>query len=131
MLKIILSRSARSARQIPHFDLARPKNPVKEPYYCIKHSRICQPTTEALKFIIRYSYDTIRRLKAFDKIRKSASIKIIQGDTRYIDLDTNIDGIFTAPPYAGLIDYHEQHRYAYELFGDLKRYDDKETEPNF
>jgi DNA modification methylase len=23
----------------------------------------------------------------------------------------------TSPPYPGLIDYHEQHRYAYELFG--------------
>ena len=24
-------------------------------------------------------------------------------------------GIVTSPPYPGLIDYHEQHRYAYEL----------------
>jgi acyl-CoA hydrolase len=27
------------------------------------------------------------------------------------------DGILTSPPYPGLIDYHEQHRYAYELLG--------------
>ena len=27
------------------------------------------------------------------------------------------DGIITSPPYPGLIDYHEQHRYAYELLG--------------
>ena len=27
------------------------------------------------------------------------------------------DGIVTSPPYPGLIDYHEQHRYAYELLG--------------
>ena len=26
------------------------------------------------------------------------------------------DAILTSPPYPGLIDYHEQHRYAYELF---------------
>ena len=26
-------------------------------------------------------------------------------------------GIITSPPYPGLIDYHEQHRYAYELLG--------------
>jgi hypothetical protein len=25
------------------------------------------------------------------------------------------DGIITSPPYPGLIDYHEQHRYSYEL----------------
>ena len=25
--------------------------------------------------------------------------------------------MITSPPYPGLIDYHEQHRYAYELLG--------------
>jgi hypothetical protein len=28
-----------------------------------------------------------------------------------------IDGVITSPPYVGLIDYHEQHVYAYHLFG--------------
>src|SRR5262249_57419862 len=27
------------------------------------------------------------------------------------------EAILTSPPYPGLIDYHEQHRYAYELLG--------------
>jgi DNA modification methylase len=36
-----------------------------------------------------------------------------------------IDGIFTSPPYLGLINYHEQHRYAYELF-DFKEYLEEE-----
>ena len=27
------------------------------------------------------------------------------------------DAVITSPPYPGLIDYHEQHRYAYELLG--------------
>ena len=27
------------------------------------------------------------------------------------------DGVVSSPPYPGLIDYHEQHRYAYELLG--------------
>jgi DNA modification methylase len=82
---------------------------------------------EALKFIERYSIDTIRRLKEFDKIRTDAFIKIIQGDARSVELpeDLKIDGVFTSPPYVGLIDYHEQHRYAYELF-DLPRYDELE-----
>jgi DNA modification methylase len=30
-------------------------------------------------------------------------------------------GIITSPPYPGLIDYHEQHRYAYELLGLVDR----------
>ncbi len=34
-------------------------------------------------------------------------------------------GIFSSPPYVGLIDYHEQHAYAYELFG-LERQDEQE-----
>jgi hypothetical protein len=33
--------------------------------------------------------------------------------------------IFTSPPYLGLIDYHEQHKYAYELLG-LKNNEQKE-----
>lgn len=130
ILKVILSRAARSARLITHYDLARPKKPVRETYWCIKHNRYCQPIDEALKFINRYSWDTIERLKEFDKLRTDASIKIIQGDARTIKLpeDLRIDGIFTSPPYVGLIDYHEQHRYAYELFG-FPRQDELEIGP--
>ena len=124
LLKIILSRATRSARLIPHYDLARPKKPIREKYYCIKHRRICEPINEAMKFINRYSWDTIRRLKEFDKLRTGAKIKIIQGDSREINFSKvkgykggKFDGIFTSPPYVGLIDYHDQHRYAYELFG--------------
>ncbi len=118
VLMIILSRAARSARLIPHYDLARPKKPVRETYWCIKHKRFCEPVKEAFKFINRYSRDTIRRLKEFDKLRTDAFVKIIQGDARSVKLPENIkiNGIFTSPPYIGLIDYHEQHRYAYELF---------------
>ena len=130
ILKIILSRSARSARLIPHYDLARPKKPVRETYWCIKHKRDCTPIDEVLKFVNRYSYDSIRRIKEFDKLRTDAFIKIYQGDGRKIRLpdNTKIDGIFTSPPYVGVIDYHEQHRYAYELF-DFLRLDDLEIGP--
>ncbi len=127
VLKVILSRSARSARLIPHYDLARPKKAVRETYWCIKHKRYCGPVNEAFKFINRYSWDTIKRLKEFDKLRTDAFIKIIHGDARTVKLseDLKIDGIFTSPPYVGLIDYHEQHRYAYELF-DFPRYEEQE-----
>lgn len=124
ILKIILSRATRSARLIPHYDLARPKKPVREKYYCIKHHRTCEPINEAMKFINRYSWDTIKRIKEFDKLRTNATMKIIQGDSREVDFNkvegfkgSRFDGIFTSPPYVGLIDYHDQHRYAYELFG--------------
>lgn len=130
VLKIILSRSARSARLIPHYDLARPKKAVRDTYWCIKHNRYCKPTDEAFKFLNRYSYDTIKRLKDFDKIRTNAFIKIISGDARRVKLPKNLklNGIFTSPPYVGVIDYHEQHKYAYELF-DFLRQDELEIGP--
>ncbi len=130
VLKIILSRSARSARLIAHYDLARPKKAVRDTYWCIKHNRYCKPIDEAFKFINRYSYDTIKRLKEFDKLRTSAFIKIIPGDARKVNLPKNLklNGIFTSPPYVGVIDYHEQHRYAYELF-DFLRQDELEIGP--
>ena len=127
VLTVILSRAARSARLVPHYELARPKAPVKGKYWCIKHKRYCTPIQEAYKFIRRYSLDTIERLKAFDKIRTDAFVEIIQGDARTVKLpeDLQIDGVFTSPPYIGMIDYHEQHRYAYELF-NFPRFDDLE-----
>jgi len=124
LLRIILSRATRSARLITHYDLARPSKPIRESYYCIKHRRTCQPIDEAMKFINRYSWDTINRIKQFDKLRTDATIKIIQDDSRNVDFAKvpgyrggKFDGVFTSPPYVGLIDYHDQHRYAYELFG--------------
>jgi hypothetical protein len=32
-----------------------------------------------------------------------------------VALAGRFDALITSPPYPGLIDYHEQHRYAYEL----------------
>jgi len=118
ILKIILSRAARSARQIPHYDLARPKKPVTEKYWCIKHKQYCYPIDNAIKFINRYSWDTIKRIKEFNKLRTNAKMILVQGDARNIKLPIKkeVDGIFTSPPYLGLIDYHDQHRYAYDLF---------------
>ena len=35
--------------------------------------------------------------------------------------EQKIKGIFSSPPYVGMIDYHEQHAYAYDLFGFDRR----------
>lgn len=127
ILKIILSRAARSARQVPHYDLARPTKPVKTKYWCIKHKRYCFPIDNAIKFINRYSWDTIQRIKEFNKLRTNAEITLLQGDARVtkLPIEKKIDGIFTSPPYLGLIDYHDQHRYAYDLF-NFKEYPESE-----
>jgi hypothetical protein len=115
--RVILSRSARSARQTTHFDLDFPRTPQLEPYWCHKHSRTCRPVDEAIKFLRRYTLDTIRRLRDFSMIRTSAAVAVLHADAREVDLPLRATGMITSPPYPGLIDYHEQHRYAYDLLG--------------
>jgi len=112
---IILSRAARSARRTTHFDLDFPRQPVTEPYWCHKHKRTCKPVDEAMKFLRRYTDDTVRRIREFAAIRSEQSVEVIHGDARIVDLPLEPSGVITSPPYPGLIDYHEQHRYSYEL----------------
>ena len=115
--RVILSRSARSARRTTHFDLDFPRSPQIEPYWCYKHRRTCRPVDEALKFLRRYTLDTIRRLREFSSLRTRAATAVVHGDSRVVELPLRVTGVITSPPYPGLIDYHEQHRYAYELLG--------------
>lgn len=128
---IILSRTIRSCRATTHYDLATLKEPQFSTYYCHKHKKICKPIFSIKKMFNRYAYDTLRRLKEFEKLRTNAQFSIIPGDSRDVNIPRSIkkpqfrelvkkkqiDGIFTSPPYVGQIDYHEQHAYAYDLFG--------------
>ena len=112
--RLVLSRAARSARLTTHFDLDFPKRPVTVPYECYKHGRMCSPTTTALKFLLRYSRDSLARVAEFAQLSTDATIKLVHGDSRTVQFP-QVDGVITSPPYVGLIDYHEQHRYAYEI----------------
>jgi len=113
--RIILSRSARSARLTTHFDLDFPRTPTRDPYHCHKHKKTCRPVDEAAKFLSRYTLDTIRRLRSFAPLQTPMSVDVLHEDSRFVELPTPVSGVITSPPYPGLIDYHEQHRYAYEL----------------
>jgi hypothetical protein len=116
VLRVVLARAARSARRTTHFDLDFPREPQLEPYWCHRHRRECRPVETADQFLRRYTLDTLARLKAFAHVRtRSCRARVIHGDIREVELPTSLDGIITSPPYPGLIDYHEQHRYAYEL----------------
>lgn len=146
LMRIILSRTARSCRATTHSDLATLKEPQVGPYYCTKHKKICVPTNTTIMHLKRYTYDSIVRTKAFSKLKKEYKFAIIHGDSRNTDIlyeiktknapfytilkNKKIDGVFTSPPYVGQIDYHEQHAYAYELF-NIKRFDDLEIGPLF
>ena len=118
VLRIVLARAARSARRTAHFDLDLPRAPQLEPYWCHKHRRECRPVETASQFLGRYTLDTLARLKEFAQVRaRGRMARVIHADVREERLSGRFDGIATSPPYPGLIDYHEQHRYAYELLG--------------
>ena len=143
-LALILSRTIRSCRATTHADLGTLKEPVTETYYCKKHGKICKPLFSILSWWQRYSQDTIKRIKQFDTLRTNTFQRCIVGDSRSINIieelknkfpkfsklieNNKISGIFSSPPYVGLIDYHEQHAYAYDLFG-FERKDKLEIGP--
>jgi len=146
LLKVLLSRTIRSCRLIYHYELATPSKPVTEPYVCYKHKgKICTPVTTILPRLSFYSKDTIRRITEFSKLRRDGCEAIVlEDDSRSVNLPERVGdvlkrdwyrqqigngvGVFTSPPYLGQIDYHEQHRYAYELFG-FQRRDSSEIGP--
>ncbi len=146
VITIILSRTIRSCRATTHADLATLREPVTQTYYCRKHGKICKPLFSIFSWWVRYSKDTVKRLYEFNKLRSNTFQYCLQGDARNIDLISNLEkknaqfseltksqkikGIFSSPPYVGLIDYHEQHAYAYDLFG-FKRNDELEIGPLF
>ncbi len=118
VMRVVLARAARSARRAAHFDLDLPREPQLGPYWCHKHRRECRPVETAAQFLRRYTIDTLVRLKEFGHVRsRGRTATVIHGDVREERLSGPFDGILTSPPYPGLIDYHEQHRYAYELLG--------------
>ncbi|MDR0972512.1 MAG: site-specific DNA-methyltransferase [Prevotellaceae bacterium] len=146
LVSVILSRTIRSCRATTHADLATLIEPVTTTYYCHKHGKICKPLFSILKWWESYTKDTIKRIAAFEDLRTTTFQYCITGDSRTIDILTElhikypslerlvrtqkIRGIFSSPPYVGLIDYHEQHAYAYDLFG-FERNDDLEIGPLF
>jgi len=144
ILAVILSRTIRSCRATTHSDLATLKEPQLTTYYCWKHKKICKPLFSIKSWFNRYAVDTVYRLKTFAELKTGAHYSIIPADSRTVDIfkevkkrnkrfyeilkKQKIQGIFTSPPYVGQIDYHEQHAYAYDLFG-FKRNDKLEIGP--
>jgi hypothetical protein len=133
ILAVLLSRTIRSCRATTHSDLATLKEPQITTYYCWKHKKICKPIFSIKAWFDRYATDTLTRLKFFEKLQSGSQYTIIPADSRVVDIfqevkkrnkklseileKQKIRGIFSSPPYVGQIDYHEQHAYAYDLFG--------------
>lgn len=99
-----------------------------------------------MKWWKTYSKDTLSRLLLFDRLRTNTFQICVTGDSRNVPIfeevkkrhvefgklleKQKIKGIFSSPPYVGLIDYHEQHAYAYDLFW-FDRKDELEIGPLF
>jgi len=146
ILFVILSRTMRSCRATTHADLATLIEPITTTYYCGKHGKICKPIFSILKWWKTYTNDTVKRILEFDKLRTNSEQICLVGDSRNLDIFNEIEkinpsfgkkikkqkitGIFSSPPYIGLIDYHEQHAYAYDLF-KFHRNDELEIGPLF
>lgn len=144
VLAVILSRTIRSCRATTHSDLATLKEPQLTTYYCWKHKKICKPLFSIKEWFDRYAIDTVYRLKTFSKLKTNSYYAVFPADSRTVDIfkevekrnkkfheilkKQKINGIFTSPPYVGQIDYHEQHAYAYDLFG-FERRDELEIGP--
>lgn len=144
VLAVILSRTIRSCRATTHSDLATLKDPQITTYYCWKHKKICKPLFSIKYWFNRYAKDTIARIKEFQQLKRKSYWATITGDSRTVDIykeikvrsknlatifeKQKIKGIFSSPPYVGQIDYHEQHAYAYDLFG-FERKDELEIGP--
>ncbi|TQR27313.1 DNA methyltransferase [Campylobacter sp. MIT 97-5078] len=141
ILCVILSRTARSCRATTHSDLATLLEPITTTYYCKKHGRICKPLFSIAKWWKSYAKDTLKRLEEFGALRSDTTQICLNADSTNVDIinfvqkqdkafaqlikSQKIAGIFSSPPYVGLIDYHEQHAYAYDIFG-LPRKDNLE-----
>jgi hypothetical protein len=146
ILAVVFSRTVRSCRATAHADLGTLKDPVLTAYYCKKHGKICRPVFSVLGRWKRYGTDTLLRLQEFDRLRTDTYYMCLSGDSRKINIfkeigkknplfaeilsKQKIRGIFSSPPYVGLINYHEQHAYAYEIFG-FERKDESEIGPLF
>ena len=118
VLRVVLSRAARSARRAAHFDLEAPRVPQTGEYWCHKHKRTCRPIETAVGFLRRYTLDTLTRVEQFAAVRDDErGASVLHGDSCHLAYTSSFDAVLTSPPYPGLIDYHEQHQYAYELLG--------------
>jgi DNA modification methylase len=144
ILAVILSRTIRSCRATTHSDLATLKEPQLTTYYCWKHKKICKPLFSIKSWFDRYAIDTVYRLKTFARLKQNGHYAVLPADSRTANIFKEVEkrnkkfyevlrrqkiaGIFTSPPYVGQIDYHEQHAYAYDLFG-FERRDELEIGP--
>ena len=128
-MRVVLARAARSAahESLRHRLSARSADeavPLPQAPQGLPPRRGRPPVS------LRYTKDTLARIEAFAEVRGAgSSATVLHGNARMLELGGPFTGVITSPPYPGLIDYHEQHRYAYELLGLSQHGDDELGRP--
>lgn len=106
-------RAARSAQLMMHTDLDCLKTPVREP-------RAHLPAGDSARhFLERHCHDGLRRVFDFQRVQTLHLDGSCGWDDSHELPCHEADEVLTFPPYLGLIDYHEQHRHAFDLLGLL------------
>ena len=119
VLRVVLARAARSARRTTHFDLDFPRTPQRDAVLVpqaparVPAGRRGAPRSCAATRSTRSRGSRSSRACACAARGGRCSTATRASSTSA----ARFDGVVTSPPYPGLIDYHEQHRYAYELLG--------------
>jgi len=122
IISVILSRTIRSCRATTHADLATLLEPITTTYYCSKHGIKYANLYFNNEMVEHIFKDTVIRLRTIRQIKKKHFHTCLTGDSRTIDIveqmkninpefselikNQKIKGIFSSPPYVGLIDYH-------------------------
>jgi hypothetical protein len=135
LLKIIISRTAKSCLATTHSDLSTLKKPVKSAYFCQKHNKICKPVSDVTPKFRAYLVDSLSRIEEYQPLKTKAKAQIFHADAKTVNYSKilkgkSLDGVLTSPPYVGQINYHKGHEYAFELLS-LKRKDKHEIGPLF
>ena len=118
VLRVVLSRAARSARRAAHFDLEAPREPQTASTGATSTSgRAGRSSRRSASCAATRSTRSRASRRSRVCATTSCAAFVLHADSRSVEYEATFDGVLTSPPYPGLIDYHEQHRYAYELLG--------------
>ena len=119
VMRVVLARAARSARLTTHFDLDFPRDAAARARTgATSIGASAAPVDRAAHFLAatrstRWRGSRRSRACAPAAARRSSCTATRASSNGRAASTPSI----TSPPYPGLIDYHEQHRYAYELLG--------------
>ena len=115
----------RSARLTPHYDLDFPRRPPARALL-VPQAPARVPAGRRRRAVPAALHARHRAPRpCVPGASRRRRVAVQHADARVLDWGESFDGLLTSPPYPGRIDYHEQHRYAFELL-ELDSWSDAE-----